>query len=95
MKRKSGRRYFERNSNYDVYVLYMPQPFGVLGYSRWLRRYLRDTVQVDSYCTRHLWNDLMIGLGTLILSNELGINQEGIPPKHGTRSSCCPEPTIS
>ncbi len=49
MKRNSVGRYFERNSGYDVFVPDMPQRFGVRVCSWWLRRYLRDTVQVDTY----------------------------------------------
>lgn len=49
MKRSSVGRYFERNSDYDVYVPNMPQRFGVRACSRWLRRYLRNTVQVEAY----------------------------------------------
>ncbi len=49
MKRTSVGRYFERNSDFDVYVPNMPQRFGVRVCSRWLRRYLKNTVHVENY----------------------------------------------
>lgn len=49
MKRISVGRYFERNSDYDVFVPDMPQRFGLRVCCRWLRRYLRNTVHVDNY----------------------------------------------
>ena len=108
MKRTSAGRYFERNSGYDVYVPNMPKRFGVRVCSRWLRRYLRNTVQAGTYDRVNFLNYVSGGIvfrhelsrrplaniGRVVYDRALFRRRCPGPWLESTPGSCCPYSSV-